>query len=125
MTQQVLTPQAALIYAETPEFDAEELLASLNTALVAMGHVPMTLGPMSSGEFILFSQPRLHATIAIHRAPLGAKGMERALNMSRHVQQHFAFQPALEKKRVHVVVTVGEGEAPLPFDPPEPVDAPG
>ena len=78
MTQQVLTPQAALIYAETPEFDAEELLASLNTALVAMGHVPMTLGAMSSDQFILFSQPRLHATIAIHRSPLGAKGMERA-----------------------------------------------
>ncbi|MEX0338388.1 MAG: hypothetical protein AB3N11_05035 [Arenibacterium sp.] len=123
MSQQVLTPQAALIYADPPVFDAKELLASLNTALVAMGHVPTKLGQMSSDQFILVSQPRLHATIAIHRAPLGAKGLERALNTSRHVQHSFAFQPELEKKRAHVVVTIGEGDAPLPFDPPEPVDA--
>ncbi|MEX0282332.1 MAG: hypothetical protein AB3N13_14205 [Arenibacterium sp.] len=123
MSQQVLTFQAALIYAAPPVFEAEELLSSLNSALVAMGHVPMTLGPMSSDQFVLFSQPKLHATIAVHRAPLGTQGLERALNSARNSKHGFEFQPALEKKRAHVVITVGEGDTPLPFDPPEPVDA--
>lgn len=123
MSQQVLTNQAALIYAEPPVFDAADLLGALNSALVSMGHVPLKPGPMMSEQFMLFSQPRLHATIAIHRTPLGTHGLERALNAARLGRAACDYQPILKKNRAHVVITVAAGETPLPFDPPEPVEA--
>lgn len=123
MSNQVLTSQAALIYAAPPVFEPDTILMSLNSAIVSMGHAPLTLSPMASDQFMQFSHPALHATIAIHRAPLGISGLERALNAARVARHAFGFQEVIENNPAHVIITIGEGASPLPFDTPDPVPA--
>lgn len=117
MTDQLLMTQAALIYGAAPDLDFAALRAALNHALASSGSPALEDSPMSSDQFALFRNARVHVSIALHRTPLPARGLQHALAAAATRSKRCDFERILDQSHAHVIVSVGDGPTPLPLEP--------
>lgn len=117
MTSSILNTQAALVYRAPPVIDLGALRARINAELASSGSPALEDSPMSSDEFVLFRNARLHVTVAIHRTPLPTRGLQHALSAPATRSRRTDFAALIAQSRAHVIVSVGDGPAPIPLEP--------
>ena len=106
MTDTEFPMQASLVYDAAPRFDFAALTEAANLVLRETGHGALVIKPQSTEVFALFGNDILHATVAIHDAPLRLGGTA---------------GEKLSVSKAHVEITVRSGPDPVAFDKPEPV----
>jgi len=122
MSDTTMKTQAALIFDGVPEVALEEIRIRINKALGKRGYPEFELGSGASDSFVLFRNPQFHATIAIHKTPLGLRGQERAAASPVVREKEADFAQIAQTGPAHILICVGEGPEPLSFDQPAPVE---
>lgn len=123
MTDPILTTQAALLYRATPDLKFADLLDRLNATLATSGIPPLEDSPLSSDQFALFRNTRLHISVAVHRTPLPAPALRTALAAPASRSKRCDFERLLAQSQAHVVLTVGDGPTPAAMEPVTPAPA--
>lgn len=123
MTDPILTIQAALLYRATPELNFADLRDRLNATLASSGIPPLEDSPLSSDQFALFRNTRLHISIAVHRTPLPAAGLKTALAAPASRSKRCDFERLLAQSHAHVILSVGDGPTPAALEPVTPAPA--
>lgn len=121
MEDATLTTQAALLYPATPDLTFDELLTEINTFLTRRGEQALERSEMSSQHFVLFSNPRLHVSIALHATPLGARGLDQALTAAVTRAKGEDFDRLAADSPAHLRIAVGDGPHPMPIERPDAV----
>ena len=119
MVEETLTTQAALIYHSAPDLPFDALLNEINSFLTRRGEPSLELNEVSSDQFALFSNPRLHVSIAVHSTPLGERGLEQAFNAAVTRAKGEDFVHIARNTPAHLRIAVGDGPHPTPFDRPD------
>ena len=122
MSNTRMATQAALIYADQPTLNLDEIRVRINKALSKRGYPEFEMGMGSSEQFALFRSSKMHATVALHNGPLGIRGQERAAVNAVTRAKDTDFASIAQNSSAHVLICVGDGPDPVSFDQPAPVD---
>ncbi|WP_227267812.1 hypothetical protein [Roseobacter weihaiensis] len=116
MTEDFFDVQAALLFDAAPQVDFPKLMAEL-TGWARGQDVPatFTMLPGASDENTLcIAGNGVHATVSLQKTPLDAANFALPLRSPMLRHKKFDFKAAIARHQAAIVITVGDGETPLP-----------
>ncbi|MHA6262209.1 hypothetical protein ACXYMO_03325 [Arenibacterium sp. CAU 1754] len=122
MTVQNCITQAALLYHETPSPDLAAVARALNAHLEGRSDLALTVAPNGTSQYLLLVNRSYHIVFAVHATPLDAKAFERALDAPSTGPRDDEFATKLRQHKSHILVMIGDGPMPMPFDQPDAFD---
>lgn len=110
--------QTALLYPELPRVDLEGAIAFLDERLREeglQGQFSRLNGLCGNGQLCLAGYG-MHLTVTVHDEPLKPEAFEMALKAPILKTKKFDFHAAIAQHKAGIVITVGDGEVPMPAD---------
>lgn len=116
MKQDIFNVQAALLYAEAPVMDAAALTTAIHKRAAWTGVAcALEILPCATGDQVLtLGGGGVHVTISLQNAPCPPEVFAAALQAPIRKVKSFDFEGAIAEHSAAIVITIGDGDKPLP-----------